>query len=179
MTNFLFKPKVSGAFGEDLVARNIQRGRHHGLPGYNTWRTYCGLPEICSFSGPPPGEFGASDWAELGRLYEHPADIDLFPGGIAEKPRNGAGLTGPTFNCLKSVQFERLKKGDRFFFTHPGQFSRDQLDGLKARRLSDVICDNTDIAKVPSNVFLVDSEVKECGDGQNGAAEELLTKFLR
>ena len=40
LTNFLFDepfPKDNG-FGDDLAARNIQRGRDHGIPDYSTFR---------------------------------------------------------------------------------------------------------------------------------------------
>lgn len=55
-------------------------------------------------------------------------------------------------------QFKRTKDGDRFFVTHRGErgsFTKDGRKMLIERTLAGIICDNTAITQVPSNVFLV------------------------
>ncbi len=89
-------------------------------------------------------------------MYDSPADIDLWAAGIAERTFQD-GLLGRTFNCLVSRQFQAFKFGDRFFHggpSNPNPFSPAQLGALRARRLGDIICDNTVVKRVSSNVFL-------------------------
>lgn len=51
--NYLFMDRHGMSF--DLAAFNIQRGRDHGLPPYNAWRKWCGLPPVVHFSHGPGG----------------------------------------------------------------------------------------------------------------------------
>ena len=51
---------------------------------------------------------------ELSKIYEHVDDIDLFPGGMTEAPLRG-GVVGPTFACIISMQFSKIRKCDRFW----------------------------------------------------------------
>src|SRR5947199_2682369 len=46
--NLLFGNGVAG--GQDLIARDVQRGRDNGLPDYNTVRAAYGLPRVTSFA---------------------------------------------------------------------------------------------------------------------------------
>ena len=79
VTNHLFEDKHTPYSGLDLAALNIQRGRDHGLPGYNLYRAICNLTRADDFGGlrreiaPPVIE-------RLRRTYAHVDDIDLFTG---------------------------------------------------------------------------------------------------
>jgi len=148
VTDHLFqKNKHRENFGEDLLAINIQRGRDHGLPSYNSYRKKCGLTPLTSWNE-RPNEQDESFWLSLKEVYDKVEDIDLMVGGVSEKNVKG-GAVGPTFACIIGQQFKQLKYGDRFFYTH-----RDKRDGamglsdvaknnILPRTLGDIICDNT------------------------------------
>lgn len=159
LTNHLFQSR-GFPFGMDLAAINIQRGRDHGLPPYTSWREPCGLSSIQS-------------WKDLEKimnpdtvhrfqsLYEHINDIDLFSGGLAEKPVRG-GIVGPTFACIIAQQFLNLRKGDRFWYENGGfesSFTPAQLQQIRHVTLAHVLCQSlTEIETIQPFVFLtVDS----------------------
>jgi peroxidase len=110
VTNHLLQAK-NRKFGLDLVSLNIQRGRDHGLQGYNAFRKLCGLRKAKSFeqlSDVIPHKI----IQRFKQIYEDVDDIDLFIGGISETAVTGS-LLGPTFQCIVGDQFKRLQHGDR------------------------------------------------------------------
>ncbi|XP_045515165.1 peroxidase [Pieris brassicae] len=145
VTNHLFK-KVGARFGMDLVSLNMQRGREFGIPGYMEFRKFCGLSDANTFQdlfGSMPNE----TLRKYETIFEHPIDIDLWSGGVSERPLRGSML-GPTFACIIATQFSYSRRGDRFWFELPHQpssFTPEQLTEIKKSRLARVICDNTDI----------------------------------
>jgi peroxidase len=102
MNNFLSNHLFEGLNEEietkrfSLPALNVNRGRDHGLPGYNHYRALCGLNYANSFAElyNVPEEVRE----KLARVYDHVNDIDLFTGGTSEHPIEG-GVVGPTFAC--------------------------------------------------------------------------------
>ena len=158
ITDLLF-PENGADFGSDLVARNIQRGRDHGLPSYVAfYDKYFGdskTSEDMDCWGHRPSTISEGNWDILRTIYEHPHHIDLFVGGLAETPVSG-GLTGPVFNAIKLKQFYNLMFGDRFFFTHkdqPFSFTKEAQKHVMDRKFSDILCENTSLEKIPQNAF--------------------------
>ena len=81
--NTLFENADANGRPGDLVARNIQRGRDHGIPGYDKLRRACGMADIVN--GEAPMEINAENWRRLMRTYKNnPSQIDGFTAGLAE-----------------------------------------------------------------------------------------------
>jgi len=163
ITQHLFQSKDKN-FGSDLISRNIQRGRDHGLPGFNKFRSLCNLPKLKNFNTPIQG-LDYKKFSILKYIYHTVEDIDLFTGGTLEAPVKD-GVVGPTFACIIGQQFRRLKYGDRHFFTHTGQagsLSSIEFDWASKRKLRDLLCDNTDIISLQESVFLENGPQLTCG----------------
>lgn len=156
VTNHLFE-KPGKFFGIDLAAINIQRGRDMGVPGYNHFREYCGLPRAKYFED-LTGVFSNKTLLRLSQLYKHVDDIDLWTAGIAEYPIQD-GLVGPTFSCLIARQFVNLRRGDRYWYEnsgYPAQFTIEQLDEIRKSTAARLICDNSDdIDTIQASAMLV------------------------
>ena len=120
------------------------------------------LEQVCGLGGSPAWQSAST--SDLDTLYgagEGYAKLEIFPGGLLERVETGE--VGPTFSCLIRRQFEALRAGDRFFFTHSNtggchEFSRSQQQHLMKRTLRDVICDNTEVARLQARVMEQPSE---------------------
>jgi len=135
----------------DLVAINICRGREHGIPGYNAYREFCGLPRVNNFQD-LSDTMNVEAIQKMQIIYKHPDDIDLFIGANHEKHLPGA-VVGPVSACIIGIQFQHLKYGDRLFYTHQGEFTLDQLNSIKKYSFNCFICQSADIEKVSRNAF--------------------------
>lgn len=135
----------------DLAALNIQRGRDHGIPGYNTVREGYGLPSVSTFAE-ITGNTGIQ--AALEELYDHPDYIDPWIGCLVEDHVSGAAV-GPLLIKILKDQFERLRDGDRFFFENDQALSTGEKQTIRETTLSDIILRNTnlDSSQVQNDAF--------------------------
>ncbi|XP_064881099.1 thyroid peroxidase [Oncorhynchus nerka] len=138
--------------GLDLAALNLQRGRDHGLPGYNDWRTFCGLDRIETRDDFREVVKDASVVGKIMDLFRHPDNIDVWLGGLVEEPLPGS-RTGPLFSCLIGKQIKMIRDGDRFWWESEGVFTLGQRVELLRHSLSRVICDNSEVKEAPLDPF--------------------------
>ncbi|XP_066241044.1 thyroid peroxidase [Saccopteryx leptura] len=152
LTERLFVLSSSGTF--DLASLNLQRGRDHGLPGYNDWREFCGLPRLHTRADLSRAIANRSVADQIIDLYKHPDNIDVWLGGLAEDFLPGA-RTGPLFACIIGRQMKALRDGDRFWWEHGGVFTEAQRRELEQHSVSRLLCDNTGLPRVPADAFRV------------------------
>ena len=157
--NHLFERERPRSPGLNLAALNIQRGRDHGLPGYNAFRQRCGLKNATSFSDTAKEIVNLKNRRLLSELYnDDPNLADLWVAGLAETPVDG-GIVGATFGCIIREQMKRVRDGDRFYYENSDVFSEEQLTEIKKTSFSRILCDNLkNIVSVQRDSFQTGTE---------------------
>ena len=85
-------------------------------------------------------------------IYGSIDQVDLFMGGLAEAPADGA-VVGPTFQAIIARQFRNLRDGDRFYWRNQG-FDRVTAAMIASTKLSRILRRNTDSTSVPDDMFV-------------------------
>ena len=150
LRNFLFgNPNSSVRFGIDLASLNIQRGRDHGLPDYNTVRKYYTGSKATDFSQVTSNAALADS---LEKLYGTVDNMDLWVGALAEDRLPGKSVGNTIFYMLKT-QFEHLRDGDFYFYKNDPYLPSASLKRISGTRFSDIIKRNTSLTNIQQNVF--------------------------
>lgn len=154
LRKFLFPiPGSPAPFELDLATLNIQRGRDHGLPDYNTVRQFFIGSLLTSIDQITP------DPEIRRRLKEAYNDdinnIDPWVGMLAEKHLSGKSI-GPTLNAILSTQFGNLRNGDFYYFENDPANSANEVLDISKTTLRDVLMRNTGLNFSNDNVFRVD-----------------------
>ncbi len=132
----------------DFAALNIQRGRDHGIPDYNTLREAYGLTRIVDFSDITVNHKMQDS---LEKLYQSVDNIDPWVGALAEDNIAGS-LVGTLNYTILRDQFTRLRDGDRFWFENDPML-KEMRTTLSKLRLSNILRRNTHIRNIPDDVF--------------------------
>jgi len=109
LTNHLFEEVGKPNSGMDLASLNIKRGRDHGLADYTRYLKICRRVvtegridrEIESFLELNK-VMAEESVARLEQVYKDVSDIDLFSGGVSEKPVEG-GIVGNSVGRRRDI----------------------------------------------------------------------------
>lgn len=139
--NFLFGPPTNTHL-LDLATLNIQRGRDHGIPGYNAVREAYGLLRKSNFSDITSN---VSIQNKLQALYTSTDYIDPWIGALCEDHLSGSAV-GELIATILKEQFRRFRDGDRFWYQNDPCIQEFELDIINGSTLSNVILRNTNIS---------------------------------
>jgi len=159
-------------YNYDLLALDIQRSRDHGIPSCNNARIAYGLHAVedwdyFNFLDKTNGAIKEEVEHAVSEVYKNPWEADAFICGLAEKwvdskyaeKHHDYSNLGKLFEAAIISQFQRLRIGDRFWYTRHLETvcSNGDLEDVKERTLADVIRDNS-VHKIwiPDYLFRVD-----------------------
>ncbi|MBX9699517.1 MAG: peroxidase family protein, partial [Acetobacteraceae bacterium] len=145
LRNFLADPPVA----MDLAAINIQRGRDLGLPTLNGMREALGLAPHADVAALTDD---AATAAALAAAFGSVDAVDLWTGGLAERPGSPVAFLGETFAAIIADQFTRLRDGDRLWWENQG-FDAATRELIARTSLSDLIRRHTDTEFLQPDVF--------------------------
>ncbi len=148
LRNFLFGAPGSG--GLDLAALNIQRGRDHGLPDYNTIRQHFIGNSVNSFAEITNK---VNLQTALATAYNNDFNnIDAFVGLLAEDHLPNTSV-GATLHAILKDQFTRLRESDRYFYKIDPMLSPMDKKEVQQTTLADLLTRNTNLVDLPSQAF--------------------------
>lgn len=158
----------NGGFGgDDLMARDVQRGRDNGIPDYNSLRVAMGLKAVASFA-----QITSNVQTQQALAAAYPGGIntiDPFEGGLAEDHVRGSDV-GPLFQAIMVNQFSRLRSGDRFFYLNENLTRDEQNTFQQGSTLAKVIQANTNITNLQRDVFLFKASISGTVNGVQSAS---------
>ncbi len=142
----------------DLAALNIFRGRDVGIPPFNavreqlyaktgdaSLRPYTGWADFQARNG-----LSNEALQQLKTAYPDGfASMDLWVGGLSEKPRHGQ--LGSTFGYIFLDQLNRLQHGDRLYYLEV--FDDSLFNNGQALTFSEIIMRNTGLTNLPEFIF--------------------------
>jgi hypothetical protein len=162
--NLLFGNGGATDNGMDLIARDVERARDHGIGTYNQVRQAYGLKPVTSFAQITSN---VQVQKALQAAYGTVDNIDPFEGGLAEDHVAGSDM-GPLFSRILSDQFSRLRDGDRLFYLNQ-KFSPEELKIMQqGDTLTKVIEANTNITNLQPDVFVFKASISGTVTGAPG-----------
>ncbi|GAB1611209.1 chorion peroxidase-like [Argonauta hians] len=123
----------------DVVSSLIQDSRVYGIPPYFVFLALKNKHNILSFE-----QFPYHDAAGINILqstYKTFYGVDALSGFFSEKKEANSNV-GTLLKHVLELEFNGLRKGDRFFYEHPNVFQPHQLAEIRKVSLSHLLCRN-------------------------------------
>ncbi|GAB1611208.1 chorion peroxidase-like [Argonauta hians] len=144
----------------DDVATSIQDSRVYGIPPYLVFLALKNKHYIDSFE-----KFPYHDPAQISILqstYKVFYGVDALSGLFSEKKEANSNV-GTLLKHVLELEFNGLRKGDRFFYEHPNVFQPHQLAEIRKVSLSHLLCRNVkNLAQVNQKAFDTTGNVLQC-----------------